>query len=209
MRFSLLALALFVALSGCRSTAVGSSDTADSRRDAPLLYDADEVPTGTPMDLRLNDTIGTEMSEVGDLFYATVLGDLRTRDGRTVIPAGSRVMGRVTELDDSDGITDQAALRVEFDEITIRGRRHPFAATILEMDIDEDRETSLGRSAARGAVLGAIIGGVLGGRDGAAEGAARGAVGSTALNAVAGDVELTLEAGTRLRVETARRIDLR
>lgn len=207
MRTSLFALAL-LALAGCARTATVVSDVGP-REVGPTLYSADAVPTGTTLDLRLDDAVGTATSRVGDVFTATVAAPLRTRSGRTVVPAGARVTGRVTELDDSDSAADGAVVRLDFDRIEVGGRTHPFDAKVVAADVRRERGRSVGAAAGRGAVVGAVVGAVLDGADGALKGAAAGAAGGTAIALGTGDVDLALEAGTVLRVETNRRIDLR
>jgi hypothetical protein len=175
--------------------------------------DANSVPSGTSLTLRLNDRLGTENSKVGDRFTATVASDLRAQDGSVVVPSGAVVHGTVTGLKESDNASEQAAIRLDFERININGRDYPFEARIEQADVQrsgESRDETLkkaGIGAAAGAVLGAIIGdGDLGKIVG---GAAIGAAAGTVVSLGLGDVSAELPAGTEMRVSTTNTIALR
>jgi hypothetical protein len=199
------------ALAGCRSGDVGVGNPAPEMGTAQPAP-ADVLPVGAVFDVELDQTIDTEESEVGDRFTATVK-DPVVRNGMTMIPAGARVHGRITGLDDSDHIGDQAAIRLDFETITFNGRTHPLRADITDADIEfegvagiEEVAKKAGIGAAAGAALGAIIGGDL--KDilvGGALGAGAGTVVSLGL----GEVEAALPRGTDLTLRTTQSIEVR
>ncbi|HJR42373.1 MAG TPA: hypothetical protein VJ812_09765 [Gemmatimonadaceae bacterium] len=213
-RIALFGLAAFagLAVAGCQRTAtVESAGTVSPSVSMPA--DANSVPSGTSLTLRLNDRLGTENSKVGDRFTATVASDLRAQDGSVVVPSGAVVHGTVTGLKESDNASEQAAIRLDFERININGRDYPFEARIEQADVQrsgESRDETLkkaGIGAAAGAVLGAIIGdGDLGKIVG---GAAIGAAAGTVVSLGLGDVSAELPAGTEMRVSTTNTIALR
>jgi hypothetical protein len=213
-RIALFGLAAFagIAVAGCQRTAtVESAGTVSPSVSMPA--DANSVPSGTSLTLRLNDRLGTESSKVGDRFTATVASDLRAQDGSVVVPSGAVVHGTVTGLKESDNASEQAAIRLDFERININGRDYPFEARIEQADVQrsgESRDETLkkaGIGAAAGAVLGAIIGdGDLGKIVG---GAAIGAAAGTVVSLGLGDVSAELPAGTEMRVSTTNTITLR
>lgn len=213
-RIALFGLAAFagIAVAGCQRTAtVESAGTVSPSVSMPA--DANSVPSGTSLTLRLNDRLGTENSKVGDRFTATVASDLRAQDGSVVVPSGAVVHGTVTGLKESDNASEQAAIRLDFERININGRDYPFEARIEQADVQrsgESRDETLkkaGIGAAAGAVLGAIIGdGDLGKIVG---GAAIGAAAGTIVSLGLGDVSAELPAGTEMRVSTTNTITLR
>lgn len=213
-RIALYGLAAFagIAVAGCQRTAtVESAGTVSPSVSMPA--DANSVPSGTSLTLRLNDRLGTENSKVGDRFTATVASDLRAQDGSVVVPSGAVVHGTVTGLKESDNASEQAAIRLDFERININGRDYPFEARIEQADVQrsgESRDETLkkaGIGAAAGAVLGAIIGdGDLGKIVG---GAAIGAAAGTIVSLGLGDVSAELPAGTEMRVSTTNTITLR
>jgi hypothetical protein len=207
MRFLLLCtLALSFALTGCRNTGVlSASDAADA---TPATADA--VPAGTPMTLRLNETLGTEVSDVGDTFTASVAEDLVAETGRVAIPAGTTVYGSVTGLQRSDNVGEQAAIRLAFDRINVGGTTYDFGAEVTDASSERDREGSLAGDAGKGAAAGAVLGLVLGGDlEDAIKGAVLGAGVGTVISLGTGDVDAVLPSGTRMTVRTSQRLDLR
>ena len=201
-----------VTAAGCqRAATVESAGTVSPSVSMPV--DANSIPSGTTLRLRLNDKLGTESSKVGDHFTATVTSDLRAQNGAIVVPSGAVVHGTVTGLKDSDDASEQAAIRLDFERLNFNGRDYPFEANIEQASVQragESRDETIkkaGIGAAAGAVLGAIIGEgdvgkILGG---AAIGAAAGTIISLGL----GDVNAELPAGTEMTVETTNTIALR
>lgn len=194
-------------VAGCRTATVQSEPTAPS---GVIPATAEYVPAQTLIQVRLQQTIDTETSRVGDRFSATVTSDVVAANGEVVIPAGSLVTGRVTQVDRSESVGDQASIRLAFDRILVRGDAHPFAAEIVKADVQQDRKgrdvaTGAGVGALAGAALGAIIGGDV---SDALVGGALGAGGGTLIALGAGDVEARLPAGTPMTLRTTSNLDL-
>jgi hypothetical protein len=59
---------------------------------------AGAVAAGTPFTVRLNDSLGTAVSQPGDDFSALVLTPLYTKDGRLIVPRGALLFGRVSDV---------------------------------------------------------------------------------------------------------------
>ena len=154
-----------------------------------------EVPTGTEIDVRLQNTLNSGTAVVEDRFEATTLVDL-VMNGRTVIPAGSLMRGVVTAVEPGTRTNRTARLTVSFDQVTIAGRSYPMRGTVLEAIEGEGIRGEVGRTGA-GAGVGAVIGGLLGGVKGAVLGAVIGGGGTIA--ATEGR-EVDLTQGTVLRV---------
>lgn len=199
-------------LAGCaRQTRVESTgDVAISSTPA----DSRVLPSGTTLDVRLDQEIGTKVSKVGDTFSGTVENAIVATNGQTVVPAGSKVYGKVTGLDNSDHAGEPAAIKVDFERIEIHGQSHPLSAKVTATNLqtrggDTRNETlkKAGVGAAAGAVLGAVLSGgelskiLLGGALGAAAG--------TAISLGVGDVEGVLPAGTKMTLQTTRTVALR
>ena len=71
-------------------TGTGSTRTTDEQRTSLGV-----VPSGTELDVRLEQALSSDTAHVEDRFEATTVVDLR-ENGRVLIPAGSRVRGVVT-----------------------------------------------------------------------------------------------------------------
>jgi outer membrane lipoprotein SlyB len=214
MRSSYLATGLVVGvlLAGCarQATVESTGDVAISSSPA----DARTLPSGTTLDIRLDQEIGTKSSKVGDSFSATVVNAVLATNGVTAVPAGAKVYGKVTGLDNSDRVGEPAAIRIDFERIDVNGVSRPLyakvTATNLETRGGDTRNETL-KKAGIGAAAGAVLGGILSGGDldkiliGGAIGAAAG----TVISLGVGDVEGVLPAGTTLQLQTTRTVALR
>ena len=205
-----LAAGLIVA--GCARTATVESTGDVAVSSSPAT--ARSLPSGTTLDIKLDQEIGTKSSKVGDSFSATVVNPIVAENGVTAVPAGSKVYGKVTGLDNSDRAGEPAAIRVDFERIVVNGSSRPLyakvTATNLETRGGDTRDETIkkaGIGAAAGAVLGAIVSG--GDLDKILLGGALGAAAGTVISLGTGDVEGVLPAGTTLTLQTTRTVALR
>lgn len=173
---------------------------------------ANMIPTGTDLEVRLNQTLGTSSSKVGDQFTATVANPLTATNGQVVVPSGSVVYGQVTGLHASEHAGDQAAIKLNFDSLSVNGRNYPFDADVKATNLqttggDTQNETlqKAGIGAAAGAVLGAVLGKDL---KGAVIGGLLGAAAGTAISLGTGEVQAQLPAGTTMRLQTTQQVAL-
>jgi len=177
----------------------------------PTPVNARTLPTGSVVTVTLDQQIGTKNSKVGDTFSATVVDPIMASNGQTVVPAGSKVYGKITGLQDSNNAGQKAAIRLDFERININGIERPFEANITATDLqttgnDSRNETlkKAGIGAAAGAVLGAVIGGgdvskILGG-------AAIGAAAGTVISLGTGEVDAVLPAGSKMQLQTTQQV---
>ena len=154
---------------------------------APLVL----VPVGTNLKVRLNDTLSSKESRVGDKFTATVIDPVRFNEAtahghiRSIIRSG-KVQGRTT-------------MNLSFDSINLTDERHGilhgFVTKVYGNDTRTDEEGGV-QSKSRGnqtlkrsgigATAGAIIGGIAGGGKGAAIGLILGGAGGAGSVAILG-----------------------
>jgi hypothetical protein len=156
---------------------------------------ANEVPTGTELDVRLQNSLNSGTAQVEDRFEGTTLVDLNV-NGRVLIPAGSVMRGIVTSVEPGTRTNRTAKMTVSFDQVTVNGRAYPMRATVTEAIKGDGIKGELPRAGA-GAAVGGIIGAVLGGAKGALLGVLIGGGGTIA--ATEGK-EVELPQGTVLRV---------
>ncbi|MFN2567499.1 MAG: hypothetical protein ABR499_21095 [Gemmatimonadaceae bacterium] len=211
----ILALGVATAL-GCTRAATVQSESAGTLE--PVMstgvtpVNARTLPAGVDLELTLDQAIGTKNSRVGQEFSATVRNTVHAQNGRVVVPAGAKVYGRVTGLDDSDHPGEAAAIRLDFDRLVFNGRSYPFEAriTATQLERSQDRNVS-GRDVAIGAAAGAALGAIIGEGDlkKILGGAAIGAAAGTVIALGAGDTEATLPAGARMNVRTTQTVALR
>ena len=177
------------------TTSAPSSTTTTSRID---------VPVGTEIDVRLQNTLNSGTAQVEDRFEGTTLADV-TVDGRLAIPAGSIVRGVVTAVEPGTRTNRTSKMTVSFDQVTLNGRSYPIRGTVTQAIEGEGIRGEAGRTAA-GAGVGAIIGGILGGFKGALAGILIGGGGTIA--ATEGkEVELPQGSVLRVRMDSPVQID--
>jgi hypothetical protein len=154
-----------------------------------------EVPAGQELDVRLQTELNSDTAQVEDRFDATTVVDLSV-DGDVLIPAGSRLRGIVTAVDDADRLDRKARLSVSFDQMTIDGRSYPIRASVVEaLEGGGYKEDAAKIGTAAG--VGAIIGGILGGVKGALAGIL---IGGGGIVAATEGQDIVLPPGTILRV---------
>ena len=162
------------------------------------------VPVGTDLKVRINDTLSSKESRVGDRFTATVVDPSRFDE--------ARVTGHVSSIQKSGKVKGRTSMNLAFDSIELRdGRRgtlHGYVTRVYGDDAGKaDNEGGI-ESGSRtnqtikrtgiGAGVGAIIGGIAGGGKGAAIGLIVGGAGGAGSLAVKGSKELKIESGTEM-----------
>jgi hypothetical protein len=205
------ALVAGLLLVGCaRQTRVESGGEVEL---SATPVDSRTLPGGTTIEVRLDNEIGTKVSKVGDAFTATVENAIVAQNGTTMVPAGSKVYGKVTGVDNSDHVGEAAAIKIDFERLTVSGQDYPFNARVTATNLQsrgDSRETTLkkaGVGAAAGAVLGAVLSG--GELDKILLGGALGAAAGTVISLGMGDAEAVLPAGTRMTLQTTQVVSLR
>ena len=178
----LLILTLGAALAGgaCGTTASDAADTPlHSERAAGVSttetapgYREMTIPTGTTLPLALTNSVASDTSAVEDSVTAELTSPI-TIDGRDLLPAGTRLVGVVTGVDDSDRVKGRAMIAFRFTSLRTGDARYDIEAESLS----HLAPATKGEDATKigiGTGAGAVIGGILGGKKGAAQGAAVG-----------------------------------
>jgi len=210
------ALALLaLTTAGCATSPVRVESQAAGVIAPPVVMplNARMLPTGVDLYVRLDQPVGTRESRVGDPFSATVRHAVYAQNGARVVPAGAKVYGRVTGLDDSDYPGEDARIRLDFNRLAFGGRSYPLEAVVTQTEVttSQERRGLSERVILIGAALGAALGGVFSGgeAEGVLGGAALGALAGTVFTFARGDVEMALPAGSRMTLRTTRPIALR
>jgi hypothetical protein len=119
-----------------------------------------KVPAGTSFEVEFTKGLASNASSVGESFRARLVADLRL-DGAVAIPAGSEVLGVVTDAVGAGRIGGKARLTVKFTDLVLpSGTTLPVHASFLEEGksrVGRDAAT-IGGSTAGGALLGRILG---------------------------------------------------
>jgi hypothetical protein len=168
------------------------------------------VPYGTDLKIRLNDTLSSKDSRVGDRFTATVISPTRFDE--------ARLSGHISSIEKSGKIKGRTSMNLAFDSVELRdGRRdtlHGYVTRVYgegsgtadnEGGVESGSRTKQTvKRAGIGATVGAIVGGLAGGGKGAAIGLIIGGAGGAGSLAVNGSKELKIESGTELLMHVTR-----
>jgi hypothetical protein len=207
---AILAVGIAALVGACRPAVIetGPAPTAATQ---PAPIDASAIPMGTLLETRLNHTLGTEHSQVGDRFTVTTTHAIVARTGELVVPEGATLTGVVTALQPSRSAGEPALIRVNFESIQLRDRTLPVAAEVVDTDVRVRHMTDPARAGVAGAVAGAVLGAVLRGAtlDNIVLGAALGAAAGTVISLGLGDVAAEIPAGTAMTVQINQPVPLR
>jgi hypothetical protein len=152
------------------------------------------VPTGTALMVKLETTLATFSNKPGDLFQGQLIQPV-VIDGRTVIPAGTKIEGHVAKVAEPRRISGRPTIKIVPETLVMAsGERLPLDATLI--DTNAGRDTDVNQEgefkgpghdrrdkieAGGGTAGGMLIGGLVGGPVGVMVGGMVGA-GSTGAN---------------------------
>jgi hypothetical protein len=154
------------------------------------------IPGGTALHVRLDSSLDTRRNHAGDAFTATLSHSV-TMPGETLLPAGTRFRGHLTEAAPSGRLEGRPVLALTLDSFRMEGREYPLRTSSVERvgPAHKKRNAFL---IGGGAGLGAAIGAIAGGGKGAAIGGLAGAGAGTAGAAATGKEELAIPAESAL-----------
>ena|SRR5712671_89893 len=169
------------------------SSAAPAAPAAPSPQQLIDVPVGTMLEARLNESLSTKRNQAGDKFTAMLELPV-TVNGVVAIPRGARVTGRVTTADSSGRLKGRAVLGITLEAVEYRGQMIP-VSTNLDSRVSKSHKKRNFSLIGGGAGVGALIGGLAGGGTGAAIGAGAGAAAGTGVAAGTGkrDIEIPAE----------------
>ena len=218
MRTKIKSLMMLVAFSiwmaGCaKQPGVEAKETEARVREDAAIREAESkkhrfvaVPAGTPVTVRLNQSLSTATNRSGERFSATLAQPVVV-DGQTVIPIGSEVKGVVRQSYPSGRLKGRAVLTLALQEIEVAGG---------EIVIDTTSRTSVsGRHRKRnwawiggGSGTGAVIGAIASGGTGAAIGAGSGAAAGLVTAVFTGKKQVRLPAETQLTFRLSQPVEV-
>jgi hypothetical protein len=157
------------------------------------------VSANSVIGLQTETRISSETARIEDRVEAKVTRDVKVGDN-IAIPAGSRVIGSVIQVDRGGKFKERARLGIRFTTLVLAdGTRLPMSTETIYRDGEAPTNSSAAKIGG-GAIGGAILGAILGGAKGAAIGATAGAGGGVAAVEVGDRQEVTLAAGSPMTV---------
>ncbi len=213
---SLLALLTFL---------IGSSSVASAQRKrkprlakkpkavaaAPVIRSY-TLTVGTKMRVRMDDTLSSKTAKGGDNFMGTLVDPVYS-NGVELIPAGSKVLGRVTTAKKAERKGKAGEIDVSFYAVRLpNGTTQAINGSLTDLDKDNTKSDNEGTAqgdgiehrriifVGGGAAGGAAIGAIAGGGKGAAIGAIAGAGAGLAGDLLTKGPEAEVKSGTEFGV---------
>ena len=216
----LLATVLAFTACGSKSSSPETTATGPASGAAPATGEAKKpgllerleakpvtIPEGTVLTVRLNQAVGSKISNSGDPFSATIVSPVQVGE-KVVIPKGSEAAGTITDAVPLGRFKGGARLALTLNSVTINGKKYDVQTT----GVSESEKGKGKRTAAMiggGAGAGAIIGALAGGGKGAAIGAIVGGGAGTAGAAFTGNKNITLPAETSLSFKMTQPLEVK
>jgi hypothetical protein len=181
-----------------------------------LAQTSSPVPEGTALMVKLETTLATFSNKAGDPFHGRLTQAVML-DGKTVIPSGATVEGRVTRVEEPRRIAGKPTIGIVPETLILpTGERFSLNATLVDTnaghgtDVNSEGEFKGSGHDRRdqletggGTAGGMLIGGLVGGPVGVVVGGAVGA-GSTGAHWLSKHRSAMLPAGTTLTFEISR-----
>jgi hypothetical protein len=178
------------------------------------------VPADTIIRARINEALNSGDARIGDRFTANVVEPVYAGNGVEVVPIGSRIGGRVTQVKRA-GRRSPGTITVAFDSVRLpNGRTSVINGSLTTLQADNmnaDNEGTVKGTSNRkrdavfiggGAAGGALIGAIAGGGKGAAIGAILGGGLGTGARVYEKEKEAEVKSGTEFGVILNRAVSL-
>jgi hypothetical protein len=188
------------------------------REELPVYPGGLIIPAGTEIEAKLEQALSSKTSRQGDQFTALTLAPVNGTNGRVAIPAGTRIRGEVSGVEQGKvlaSVRGKARLNLRFTDIAVpNGTFVPLEATLVSVgksgasanEEGQVQDKTQGKEVAKdvgiGAGLGTVAGLIFGG---ALKGLAIGAIagGGYVLATQGKDVTIPQDANIVLRMDRA------
>jgi hypothetical protein len=221
--FSLGAITLALALTGCAKSADQTANNSDSATDTTASNSSSKsksssikdvftpkplvVPANTAIEVVLDESLSSKTATPGQSFQATVETPIET-DGKVAIPKGAHATGTVKDAKAAGRFKGASLLELALKSVEINGKTYEVRTSAPSFSHKgKGKRTAV--AVGGGAGLGALIGGLAGGGKGAAIGAAAGAGAGTAGAAFTGKADVVLPAETGLTFKLTEPLEIK
>src|SRR5713226_1049675 len=133
---------------------------------ASVLQAQNSVPSGTPIEVILKDSVSSKDAKVGQTISGNVAADVVV-NGKTMIPRYAPATLRVSTVQASGRLSTPAKLYLRIHSIEVKGKAYTVSTSSTGHTEGSKKKRDI-IAIGGGSALGAIIGGVAGGGKGAA-----------------------------------------
>jgi len=160
------------------------------------------VPQGTPVLIRMIDSVDSSVNKPGDIFHAGLEDDLRIGDV-VVARKNADVYGKLIQVKSAGRATGKSELSLELTGIrTVNGSIQPIVSGEYQ-EAGKSRTKQTVEHSIIGAAIGAVIGGVAGGGGGAAKGAGIGGAAGAGVTMITHGEQIRIPSESLLRFQLA------
>ncbi len=180
-------------------TGAQAGTDAEAPEPAPANFVPTSVtlPAGTGIAIRINQTLSVKHTHAGDRFSGS-LAETVKRDGKVVLPRGTRFNGVVTEAHKRGHFKGHSYLGLRLTSMVYNGKTYPIeTASSIQTKKGKGKRTA--GLIGGGAGAGMLIGGLATGGVGLAVGALSGGGLGTLLSGITGNKDISIPAETVLR----------
>lgn len=164
------------------------------------------IPAGTPLMVRMIDSVDSSKNHIGDRFHASLENDLIV-ENVVVARRGTDLYGRLAEAKEAGHISGSSDLKLELTDLAIDHRSYSIVTGEYEAK-GKGRGENTAKKAAGGAAVGAIIGAIAGGGKGAAIGAGVGGGAGAAVNVMTRGQQVRVPSETLLEFRLAQPVSV-
>lgn len=166
-----------------------------------------EIPAGTTLEVRTNESIQSKDSAEGRTYQAEIAMDVIGAGGEMLIPRGTPAELVVLEMRDKSGVRG-ASMQLGLQSLTVNGTRYLVVSKEVEQTGGLGRNRRTAEMVGGGAALGTLIGAAAGGGKGAVIGGLVGAAAAAAAQILTqgNEVRIPSETVLRFRLEETMRL---
>jgi hypothetical protein len=183
-------------------TVQGAAGGTQQASPPPVQPTEINIPAGTELAIRINQTISVKRTPAGSRFDGEVVESWVGSNGRVILPKGTPVGGVVDVSHKRGHFKGASILELRLTSLTLNGTRYPLETR----DLTRTKKGKGKRSAAMiggGTGLGMLIGGVASGGTGLLIGGLAGAGAGTAVGGLTGNRDIVIPAESIVRFRLA------
>ena len=133
----------FFAIGLAFTTLCAASTFAQAPAPSETTNSEASLAAGTAINATLNSTIDSKKAKPGEQFVAHTTETVKSPDGKTILPSGTKLIGHVTQASAHTNGQGQAMLAIQFDKAVLKDREEmPLHNAVIQAVAAPPREAS-------------------------------------------------------------------